>query len=206
MCLKCTAKSGRGGASRHTRSHTQENTPFSFSPDCSCKVADFGLSRSLNQSDQTDDDGDGGGGLSADYYRSTSGIFPVRWTAPEGLSSQKFSSKSDVWSFAITCVEIFQDGERPFPIVKSNPEIIQFVMAGGGYLDLPPGSVWRTRAAKHDLTWRRVAQTRPRSSVAPVPVLPAHVHLHVLFVFCFGVCGLVCDPFVVGCRHPRQAG
>ena len=96
---------------------------------CLHKVADFGLSRSLVAADT--DGGGGEGGHSSDYYRSTSGILPVRWTAPEGLASQKFSVKSDVWSYAITCVEIFQDGEQPFPMVKSNPEIMQFVMAGG---------------------------------------------------------------------------
>ena len=38
-----------------------------------CKVADFGLSRSTQA-----DDGN------SDYYRSTTGMIPVRWTAPEG--------------------------------------------------------------------------------------------------------------------------
>ena len=84
-----------------------------------CKVADFGLSRRV----QTDDN-DG------DYYRSSSGIVPVRWTAPEGLTSQKFSSASDVWSFGITCVEVFQDGAAPYPGVRSNPEVMQLVAAG----------------------------------------------------------------------------
>ena len=63
-----------------------------------CKVADFGLSRSV----QADDDSSG------DYYRSAGGIIPVRWTAPEGIASQKFSSASDVWSFGVACIEIFQ--------------------------------------------------------------------------------------------------
>jgi len=57
------------------------------------KVADFGLSRRVQTEDNT-----------GDYYRSSSGIIPVRWTAPEGMTSQKFSSASDVWSYGITCV------------------------------------------------------------------------------------------------------
>ena len=81
-----------------------------------CKVADFGLSRRV----QTDDN-------TGDYYRSTSGVLPVRWTSPEGLTNQKFSSASDVWSYGITCIEIFSDGAKPYPDVASNPEIFKLV-------------------------------------------------------------------------------
>ena len=42
-----------------------------------CKVADFGLSRSV----RADEDATG------DYYRSSGGLLPVRWTAPEGMTS-----------------------------------------------------------------------------------------------------------------------
>ena len=85
-----------------------------------CKVADFGLSRRV----QTEDN-------SGDYYRSThGGLLPVRWTAPESLMSQKFSSASDVWSFAITCIEVYQDGLMPYPDVRSNPQVITNVTAG----------------------------------------------------------------------------
>ena len=79
-----------------------------------CKVADFGLSRRVQTEDNT-----------GDYYRSSSGIIPVRWTAPEGITSQKFSSASDVWSYGSTCVEIFLDGARPYPGIASNPEVVR---------------------------------------------------------------------------------
>ena len=85
-----------------------------------CKVADFGLSRRV----QTEDN-------SGDYYRSSNGgLLPVRWTAPEGLSDQKFSTASDVWSFGITCVEVFQDGAVPYSETRSNPAIMQMVVEG----------------------------------------------------------------------------
>ena len=93
-----------------------------------CKVADFGLSRRVQTEDNT-----------GDYYRSSSGIIPVRWTAPEGMTSQKFSTASDVWSFGITCVEIFQDGGFPYPNITSNPEIIKMVCTQGQVHPRPRG-------------------------------------------------------------------
>lgn len=48
------------------------------------------------------------------YYRATASYFPVRWTAPEGVRHNRFSSASDVWSFAIVIVEIWQDGRKPY--------------------------------------------------------------------------------------------
>ena len=55
---------------------------------------------------------------------------PVRWTAPEGLSDERFSTASDVWSFGITCVEVLQDGMWPYPEVRSNPSLMALVAAG----------------------------------------------------------------------------
>ena len=63
-------------------------------------------------------------------FCSTSGIIPVRWTAPEGLTSQKFSSASDVWSFGVVCIEILQDGITPYPDIRSNPEVMTLVNNG----------------------------------------------------------------------------
>jgi serine/threonine protein kinase len=63
-----------------------------------CKVSDFGLSRELDAN-------------SADYYASPKGMLPLRWTAPEALKTRHFATTSDVWSFGITCGEVFDDGE-----------------------------------------------------------------------------------------------
>ena len=61
--------------------------------------------------------------------RSTNGMMPVRWTAPEGLNDLKFSSASDVWSFGITCIEIFQDAVVPYVEFTSNPAVMTMVNA-----------------------------------------------------------------------------
>ena len=46
------------------------------------KVADFGLARLMK--DET-------------YTAHAGAKFPIKWTAPEGLAYNRFSTKSDVW-------------------------------------------------------------------------------------------------------------
>lgn len=47
------------------------------------KVADFGLSRLMAGCD--------------DYTARAGTKFPIKWTAPESLAYNRFSTKSDVW-------------------------------------------------------------------------------------------------------------
>ncbi|KAK3735399.1 hypothetical protein QZH41_013394, partial [Actinostola sp. cb2023] len=68
------------------------------------KVADFGLSRELDDSEDNPDS----------EYQTQGGKIPVRWTAPEAIRYRKFSSASDVWSFGILLWEIMSFSERPY--------------------------------------------------------------------------------------------
>lgn len=61
------------------------------------KISDFGLARQLKE---------------GTYQVATPSMIPVRWTSPESFKTQKFTSKSDVWSFGITVWELFSYGER----------------------------------------------------------------------------------------------
>jgi serine/threonine protein kinase len=93
------------------------------------KVADFGLSRSAARggSDSIENE------PSEDYYRSTTGVFAVRWTAPEAMEEHRFTQASDVWSFGILLVEIFQDGVVPYGL-WSTARVIAKVLGGSKHM------------------------------------------------------------------------
>ena len=68
------------------------------------KVADFGLAR-LVREDNT-------------YTAKAGAKFPIKWTAPEGLAYNKFSTKSDVWSYGVLLWELATYGMSPYPGVE----------------------------------------------------------------------------------------
>ena len=76
-----------------------------------CKVADFGLARVIKE----------------DFYNPQDGTkFPIKWTSPEAAVHNKFSVKSDVWSFGIFVYELITYGAMPYPGMN-NREVLQAV-------------------------------------------------------------------------------
>ncbi|CAK8680464.1 unnamed protein product, partial [Clavelina lepadiformis] len=53
-------------------------------------------------------------GFETEYHLYKGRRLPIRWMPPEALFEGRYSSKSDVWSFAISCWEIFTLGEAPY--------------------------------------------------------------------------------------------
>lgn len=78
------------------------------------KVCDFGMARYV---------------LDDQYTSSLGSRFPVKWSPPEVLHYNKFSSKSDVWSFGVLMWEVFSEGRTPFGN-RPNPEVVDEVTQG----------------------------------------------------------------------------
>ncbi len=86
--------------------------------DLKCKVADFGLSREIENGNATEG-----------VYWTKGGKIPVRWTAPEAISHTKFTCSSDVWSFGVVAWEVMSFGERPY-WNWSNTDVIKTIEKG----------------------------------------------------------------------------
>ncbi|KIH61031.1 hypothetical protein ANCDUO_08705 [Ancylostoma duodenale] len=69
------------------------------------KISDFGLSR-----------------MGVQYQIRTAMKLPIKWLAPETISTFTFSLKTDVFSFGVVVFEIFSDGAEPWE-GKTNAEV-----------------------------------------------------------------------------------
>ena len=50
----------------------------------------------------------------SEYFPVHHQLIPLRWMAPESITDDEFSTKTDVWSFGICCWEIFTLGNMPY--------------------------------------------------------------------------------------------
>ncbi|EFP09724.1 CRE-KIN-9 protein [Caenorhabditis remanei] len=78
-----------------------------------CKIGDFGLCRLTDSL----------------LYTARGGRLPLKWMAPESLSSYEYSFKSDVWSYGVLLWELFSLGEVPYGEVQTT-ELLQTHRSG----------------------------------------------------------------------------
>ncbi|NXN94995.1 RON protein, partial [Rhinopomastus cyanomelas] len=81
------------------------------------KVADFGLARDV---------------FGKEYYsvrQHRHAKLPVKWMALESLQTQKFTTKSDVWSFGVLMWELLTRGSSPYPEVDPY-DMARYLMQG----------------------------------------------------------------------------
>ncbi|PIC14306.1 hypothetical protein B9Z55_027255 [Caenorhabditis nigoni] len=82
------------------------------------KITDFGLSRT-----------------GPCYKLRTTCKLPVKWLAPETLSTLTFTYATDVYSWGITCYEVFADGAEPFENVSN--AVVKSDVLGSKFLQMP---------------------------------------------------------------------
>uniref|UniRef100_UPI00398EFFDE macrophage-stimulating protein receptor-like n=1 Tax=Pristiophorus japonicus TaxID=55135 RepID=UPI00398EFFDE len=81
------------------------------------KVADFGMARDV---------------LDKEYYsiqNHRSAKLPVKWMALESLQTQKFTTKSDVWSFGVLLWELLTRGAPPYPEIDPY-DVTRYLLKG----------------------------------------------------------------------------
>ena len=109
-----------------------------------CKIADFGMTRRL---------------MDSDYYRlKDTAIIPLKWSAPESVFYKKFHSKSDVWSFAMVLFEIWSFGSKPWPFDRMNSVVEKLNQS---ILLQPPPGCPRDVYLIMVLCWHPEAEKRP---------------------------------------------
>ncbi|PSN56032.1 Epithelial discoidin domain-containing receptor 1 [Blattella germanica] len=75
------------------------------------KISDFGTDNEL---------------YAGDYYKVDGTMaLPIRWMAWESIFQGKYTTKSDVWAFAVTLWEILNLGRRPPFEMLTDPQVVE---------------------------------------------------------------------------------
>ena len=72
-----------------------------------------------------------------DQYLAREEYLPVKWTAPEAALFNRFTIKSDVWSFGVFLTELVMHGREPYPEITAGEVIAR--VEQGYRMPQPPG-------------------------------------------------------------------
>lgn len=87
-----------------------------FPHETSVKISDFGLAASMyGKSNRT----------------ITNSARPIRYMPPESIEKNRFSEKSDVWSYGVLGYELLSRGRLPYFEMASDDRVVEYVLAGG---------------------------------------------------------------------------
>lgn len=108
-----------------------------------CKVADFGLARLV---------------VNDEYNPHEGAKFPIKWTAPEAALYNRFTIKSDVWSFGVLLTELVSHGRIPYPGLTNAQTLAK--VERGYRMPCPPNCPDSLYQIMLDC-WKANAQERP---------------------------------------------
>ncbi|CAD6194628.1 unnamed protein product [Caenorhabditis auriculariae] len=106
------------------------------------KLSDFGLSR-----------------MGSQYKLTTHCKLPIKWLAPETITTLYFTHKTDAYSYGVMCFEVFSNGAEPWGGV-TNTETKKNV-CNGKFLRIPENCPESVRAFIHDRLFVRDPEKRP---------------------------------------------
>lgn len=107
-----------------------------------CKVTDFGFSKLIVEDDY-----------------NTMPRFSIKWTAPEAALYNRYSMKSDIWSFGIVLWEIITYGRTPYPGMATRG-ILEAVSEGTYRMACPPNCPTKLHDIMLDC-WSQEPDDRP---------------------------------------------
>ena len=67
----------------------------------------------------------------------SSDLVPWRWCSPEALTSQTYSTNSDIWAFGITMWEIHNLAQLPYATTTYNKQMEKILSGESLELDQP---------------------------------------------------------------------
>ena len=73
-----------------------------------------------------------------EYFPFHQQMVPLRWMPPEAVLDDDYSTKSDVWSFAVFIWEVFTLEDMPYRL-KTDEDVLRGLKTQENHLEPPPG-------------------------------------------------------------------